>query len=244
MGSHLPVFPLNPLPTKITMPVFRLPEEPVFPRPHLATREGLLAVGGDLSPKRLLAAYRQGIFPWYSDGEPILWWSPNPRMVLYPNEFKQSKSFKKTLRKGVYRISSDTTFEKVIEACAATRLQSGEGTWITAEMMSAYIEMHNLGYAHSVEAWHEGQLVGGLYGLALGLIFFGESMFSTMNDASKVCLYHLTQFLVKNRFIIIDCQVSSPHLMRLGARNISREDFLTELNEALKYRTLKGNWRI
>ena len=226
------------------MPVFRLPDDPIFPPPQLATEEGLLAVGGDLSPERLLAAYKQGIFPWYSDGEPILWWSPNPRMVLYPNEFKQSKSFKKTLRRGVYRVSFDTAFEKVIRACAALRHESGEGTWITAEMMNAYIKMHALGYAHSVESWYDGQLVGGLYGIALGRAFFGESMFSTMSDASKVCLYYLSKFLHEHRFLIIDCQVPSAHLMRMGACNISREDFLTVLKEAQEYPSLNGPWPI
>ena len=226
------------------MPVFQLSDDPAFPPPHLATKEGLLAVGGDLSPERLLAAYRQGIFPWYSDGDPILWWSPNPRMVLYPQEFKQSRSFKRTLRRGTYRVSLDTAFERVIKACAKLRRENGEGTWITTEMISAYVNLHTLGYAHSVEAWHEGELVGGLYGIALGRVFFGESMFSTMSDASKVCLYHLTEFLLKYQFLIIDCQVPTAHLMRLGARNIARQDFLTEIEKAQKFPSLKGAWQI
>ncbi len=226
------------------MPVFQLSDDPVFPPPHLATKEGLLAVGGDLNPERLLAAYRQGIFPWYSDGDPILWWSPNPRMVLYPQEFKQSRSFKRTLRRGTYRVSLDTSFERVIKACAKLRRENGEGTWITTEMISAYVNLHTLGYAHSVEAWHEGELVGGLYGIALGRVFFGESMFSTMSDASKVCLYHLTEFLLKYQFLIIDCQVPTAHLMRLGARNIARQDFLAEIEKAQKLPSLKGAWQI
>ena len=226
------------------MPVFQLSDDPIFPPPHLATKEGLLAVGGDLSPERLLAAYRQGIFPWYSDGDPILWWSPNPRMVLYPEEFKQSRSFKRTLRRDTYQVSFDTAFDQVIKACATLRLKSGDGTWITSEMISAYDKIHTLGYAHSVEAWHAGQLVGGLYGIALGRIFFGESMFSTMSDASKACLYHLTKFLIEHRFLIIDCQVPTEHLMRMGARNIPREDFLAISNAAQKHPTLKGPWRI
>lgn len=225
------------------MPVFQLSDEPIFPSPHLASKEGLLAVGGDLSPERLIAAYRQGIFPWYSDGEPILWWSPNPRLVLYPTEFKLSRSFRKTLRKGTYSVSFDTAFEQVIKACVTLRLKSGEGTWITPEMMSAYIRMHTLGYAHSVEAWHAGQLVGGLYGIALGRIFFGESMFSTLSDASKYCLYQLSVFLIKKKFLIIDCQVASAHLMRLGACNISRADFLALLLESQKYPSFKAPWK-
>ena len=226
------------------MPVFLLSDEPVFPPSHLASKEGLLAIGGDLSHERLLAAYRQGIFPWYSEGDPILWWSPNPRMVLYPHEFKLSRSFKKAIHRGIYQVSFDTAFDQVIHTCAQIRLENGEGTWISSEMIAAYTRLYALGYAHSVEAWHTGRLVGGLYGVAMGRIFFGESMFSTMSDASKICLYHLVTFLSENQFLLIDCQVPTAHLMRLGARNIPRDTFLVELKEALQHPSLNGPWRL
>ena len=225
------------------MPVFALPDEHIFPPPHLATREGLLAVGGDLSPGRLLVAYRQGIFPWYSEGDPILWWSPDPRMVLYPHEFRASKSLGKTLRRQRYQVTFDTAFDQVIRNCGRLRTENGEGTWITPEMEAAYIHLHTLGYAHSVEAWHEGGLVGGLYGIALGCIFFGESMFSTMSDASKVCLYHLIAYLLENQFHLVDCQVPTDHLARMGARNIPRKTFMAQLKNALGCSFRKGFWK-
>ena len=224
------------------MPVFTLPEEYVFPPPHLATREGLLAVGGDLNPGRILAAYRQGIFPWYSQGDPILWWSPDPRMVLYPHEFRPSKSLKRTIRRTIYQVSFDTAFDQVIHNCGRLRTKNGEGTWITPEMEAAYKKLHMLGYAHSVEAWHDGQLVGGLYGIAIGHIFFGESMFSTMNDASKVCLYHLNAFLLIKKFSLIDCQVPSEHLRSLGGVFIGRGEFLEQLQKLIKFPTHSGSW--
>jgi len=226
------------------MPVFALPDKHIFPPPHLASPEGLLAVGGDLSPGRLLAAYRQGIFPWYAEGDPILWWSPDPRMVLYPNEFNPSRSLKRTIRRQIYQVSFDTAFDQVIHNCGRLRTENGEGTWITPEMAAAYIQLHTLGYAHSVEAWHDGQLVGGLYGIAMGRIFFGESMFSTMSDASKVCLYHLITYLLENQFHLIDCQVPTDHLARMGARNISRKIFMAQLKNALGYPSHKGVWEI
>lgn len=224
------------------MPVFRLTDQLAFPSPHLATEEGLLAVGGDLSIDRLLLAYSQGIFPWYSEGQPILWWSPDPRMVLYPDEFKRSKSLDKTIRRELYQVTFDTAFGQVINACADTRIRNSEGTWITPEMRTAYTQLHEQGYAHSVEAWYHGQIVGGLYGICLGRIFFGESMFSTMTDASKVCLVELVKFARNQEFTIIDCQVPTPHLRSLGARNIARRKFLTLLNQSLQFPSLTSFW--
>lgn len=217
------------------MPVYLLSDKLIFPPVRLATPEGLLAAGGDLSVERLLLAYESGIFPWYSEQDPILWWSPDPRLVLYPDEFKISKSLKKTIRQGIYHVTMDTAFEQVISACAKTRLDDGTGTWITDEMRSAYCRMHGRGFAHSVEAWHDGMLVGGLYGVSLGLVFFGESMFSVMSDASKVCLVYLVQYLKERRFSFIDCQVATDHLRRMGARNVSREAFIDQLNQALQH---------
>ena len=191
----------------------------------LAEPNGLLAAGGDLSPPRLLAAYRRGIFPWYSEGQPILWWCPDPRAVLCPDEMKVSRSLRKTIRRGHFRITTDMAFPKVVERCAAPR-RDETGTWITEEMKNAYIRLHRLGYAHSVECWHEDGLVGGLYGIALGRVFFGESMFSQMNDVSKVALTHLREL----DFELIDCQVPSGHLARLGAKNMDRRAFLRLLD--------------
>ena len=170
------------------MPIFALTGEPVFPPPQLAEEDGLLAVGGDLRPERLLEAYRAGIFPWYSDGQPILWWSPDPRLVLFPGEFHRSRSLRKTGKRGIFEVRFDTAFTAVIAACARAPRSYGEGTWITRAMRSAYTRLHRLGYAHSVECWHDGALAGGLYGISLGSCFFGESMFAHMTDASKMAL--------------------------------------------------------
>lgn len=226
------------------MPVYLLTDDLVFPPVHLATPEGLLAVGGDLSPERLLLAYQSGIFPWYSEGEPILWWSPDPRMVLYPDELKISRSLRKTIRSGRYRASMDTCFDQVIRSCGRTRIESGQGTWITAEMEKAYIRLHRLGCAHSVEIWHQEDLVGGLYGVSLGRCFFGESMFSTMNDASKVALVILSNHAISKQFDFIDCQMKTDHLTRLGAREITREDYLSQLRQTLQYPVLRGPWNL
>lgn len=201
----------------------------------MATEDGLLAVGGDLSVDRLLLAYRSGIFPWYAEGDPILWWSPDPRLVLFLDELNISRSLKKTLRQGVFQITMDAAFEQVISACANTRLENGTGTWITEEMKNAYCRLHELGYAHSVEAWRDGQLAGGLYGVSLGSAFFGESMFSQATNASKVCLAHLVQYLQTHGFAFIDCQVATDHLQRMGARNIPRKAFIEKLNVALRH---------
>lgn len=191
---------------------------------------GLLAAGGDLSPQRLLAAYRLGIFPWTSEGNPLLWWSPDPRMVLIPDRLKISRSLAKTLRHKQYEVRLDTAFRQVIEACAqAPRVGQG-GTWISTDMQHAYTELHQMGIAHSVETWCEGKLVGGLYGVALGRAFFGESMFARTTDASKIALAHLCAFMHQKSFGIIDCQMETTHLASLGAMPISRKDFSTALD--------------
>lgn len=195
----------------------------------LTQPNGLLAAGGALDPQWLLTAYRQGIFPWYSPGEPILWWSPDPRLVLLPDELHISRSLRKTLRRCPFELRVDSAFSAVIEACAAPRAPA-LGTWISAEMRAAYLAMHELGYAHSVECWRDGRLVGGLYGMALGRVFFGESMFSVATDASKVAFAHLVRFLRTRGYAIIDCQMKTAHLMSLGAREITRQQFLDMLD--------------
>jgi len=226
------------------MPVYRLSQKLVFPSPHLASHEGLLAVGGDLSIKRLLLAYRLGIFPWYSEGEPILWWSPEPRLVLYPDELKISRSLNKVINKGAFKVTMDRAFKEVISECARVRLETQEGTWIIDDMVSAYCRLHAAGFAHSVEAWREERLVGGLYGVSLGKCFFGESMFTRVTNASKVALVALVNHLKALRFALIDCQITTAHLKRFGAREISRARYLKELNEALIAPTLRGSWTL
>ena len=198
-----------------------------FPNPEHALEEpdGLLAVGGNLSPQRLLRAYRNGIFPWYSAGQPILWWSPNPRTVLFPDHIKISRSLCKTLKKKVFSVAMDTAFERVLQRCGEPRRHE-PGTWITPAISVAYRRLHQLGYAHSVEAWHGGQLVGGLYGIAIGRVFYGESMFSRMSDASKVALVALCQQLQRWEFALIDCQMHTAHLHSLGAEDIPRRTFI------------------
>ncbi len=213
------------------MPVFQLSNEPVFPRPDLAEPDGLLAVGGDLSPPRILQAYAAGIFPWYSEGSPILWWSPDPRMVLFPQEFKRHKNLWRLVRSGKFRVTMDADFSAVISACSKAERKGQEGTWITKEMQKAYIRLFDLGFAHSVECRLAGKLVGGLYGIALGKIFFGESMFHHVADASKVALWYLVDYLLENDFKLIDAQQDTPHLRSLGARLMPREEFLKILKE-------------
>jgi leucyl/phenylalanyl-tRNA--protein transferase len=216
---------------------------PAFPPVDTALTEpaGLLAAGGDLTPAWLLTAYKRGIFPWYSGGEPILWWSPDPRLVLRPDEMKISRSLRRTLRQGRFEVRFDTAFAAVIAACAAPR-EPGGGTWITREMQSAYLRMHELGYAHSVEAWEEKELVGGLYGMALGRAFFGESMFSRRTDASKVALAHLASHLKKNDFAIIDCQMTTNHLLSLGAAEMPRRTFCDGLATWTREGAEPGRW--
>ncbi len=202
-----------------------------FPDPNLALSEpdGLLAIGGDLKPERILEAYKQGIFPWYSDDEPILWWSPNPRMVIYPEQLHISKSLKKSLKKSSYRITFDTYFEAVIRACAGTTRNRQDGTWITPELLAAYTALHHAGVAHSIEVWNGSQLVGGLYGLAIGQVFFGESMFSKESNTSKMAMVFLCELLLKWQYQLIDCQVHTNHLSSLGAINIPRTEFLAHI---------------
>jgi len=223
------------------MPVYRLPEAIVFPPAECAVGSGLLAVGGDLSPERLLAAYREGIFPWYAEGEPILWWSPDPRFVLFPGELRVSRSMRQFLQKGILRITFDHAFRGVIAACRKPR-PGQDGTWITEEMRKAYIALHDLGYAHSVEVWHEEKLAGGLYGVSLGRVFFGESMFSALENASKAALITLVSRLRELDFELIDCQVESAHLASLGARPLPRHEFCAFLKRSLRHETLRGNW--
>jgi len=224
------------------MPVFQLTQKLLFPPPRLAREDGLLAVGGDLSRERLLLAYRLGIFPWFSEDMPILWWSPDPRLVLYPADLKISGRMKRTLRKNIFRISLDCAFEQVISACAEVRLNAGEQTWIVADMISAYTRLYEAGFAHSVEVWHGEELAGGLYGVSLGGCFFGESMFTRVSNASKVALVNLASHLIRHGFDLIDCQVYTPHLLRMGAREIPRHRFLAQLNESLRKPTIKGKW--
>lgn len=225
-----------------SMPVFELPDEYVFPHPSLANPDGLLAVGGDLSVERLLLAYANGIFPWYVEGSDILWWSPNPRMVLFPDDLKVSASLKQTLRSGQYSVTFDQVFSQVIAQCALVKRAGQEGTWIVPEMRQAYIALHEAGFAHSVETWHGDRLVGGLYGVSLGRIFFGESMFHLRRDASKVALYHLVQRVKAWDFLLIDVQQETGHMQRLGARLINLETFLEILKKSLEFPTIKGNW--
>jgi leucyl/phenylalanyl-tRNA--protein transferase len=223
------------------MPVFKLNSDCIFPPVHRASKSGILAFGGDLSPERLLSAYRQGIFPWYSDGEPILWWSPDPRFVLFLDELRISRSMQKILRSNRFKITFDQDFHGVISACQKPRKKEKE-TWITTEMLEAYDTLHRMGFAHSAEAWCEDKLVGGIYGVSLGRCFFGESMFSVMSNASKAALIRLVEGLKALHFSFLDCQVYTEHMETLGAKLISRVTFIRLLEEALENDTLQGNW--
>ncbi len=226
------------------MPVFRLPDdEIVFPHPELADPNGILAVGGDLSPDRLLLAYEWGIFPWFNPGEPILWWSPDPRFVLFPDELKIAKSMRPYFNQRKFEVTVDRNFEDVIRACQIQKRdrQMG-GTWITEEMVQGYCKLHELGYAHSVEVWQGEELVGGLYGVSLGKIFFGESMFAKVSNASKFGFITLVQQLKKIDFQLIDCQQKTKHLASLGARSIDRKIFLEFLEKNQHEETLVGKW--
>ena len=226
------------------MPVFQLGKELVFPPPEAAEPGGLLAVGGDLEPERLLLAYSLGIFPWYDEELPILWHSPDPRMVLRSGELRVSRSLAKVLRAGRFEISLDRDFEHVIRACARSPRPEGPGTWITGDMISAYLQLHELGFAHSAEAWQEGALVGGLYGISLGSCFFGESMFALRSDASKVAFVILVRQLERWGVDLIDCQVHTDHLARFGASDWPRARFLEELRRGLEKPTRRGPWRL
>jgi leucyl/phenylalanyl-tRNA--protein transferase len=226
------------------MPVFQLSEKLLFPPPQLAREDGLLAVGGDLSEERLLLAYRQGIFPWYSPGDPILWWAPSPRLILVPEEFHLSRRLAREIRKGVFSVSMDTVFEQVIAACAAIRLEQGEPTWLTPEMIKAYCRLYTSGFAHSVECWQNGDLVGGLYGVSLGKVFFGESMFSRVSNSSKVAFAALARQLSVWEFDMIDCQMKTGHLVRLGAKEIPGVEFYRRLARSVAQETRRGKWQL
>ena len=208
----------------------------------LSEPSGLLCAGGDLAPATIVAAYSRGIFPWFSDDQPILWWSPDPRMVLFPGEFKYSKSLAKTVRAKKFEVRFDIAFADVIKGCAAPRTEAG-GTWIVNEMQTAYARLHNLGIAHSVESWRDGKLMGGLYGIALGRMFFGESMFARETDASKVALVALVEKLARDGFELIDCQQETKHLARFGARPIARADFVRRLQELINSQSTQSHWR-
>ena len=215
----------------------------IFPNPRHSADEGLLAYGGDLSPNRILTAYRKGIFPWYNEDDPILWWSPNPRLVLYPEEFKVNKSFRRFLRQRRYSVKFDNNFRDVIEYCSQVERNGQSGTWIIDDMKRAYIELFNMGFAHSVEVYEENILVGGLYGLSMGRVFFGESMFSLKNSASKVAFKALSDVLGSRGYDFIDCQVKNSYLVQMGARDIERDIFLDELDYALSRSSDLGSWQ-
>lgn len=218
------------------MPLFELNDELIFPHPDLAEDDGLLAIGGDLSPERLLLAYSNGIFPWYNPGEPIQWWSLNPRLILYPDKFKCSDSLRRILKSEKYEVKINRNFRLVIENCANAKRkgETGLGTWISEEMIDAYNKLHEMGYAHCIETYYKGELVGGLYGVGIGKIFVGESMFYTQRDASKVALFHLVEIAKKNGLHFIDAQQSTPHLISLGAEEIPRKKYLKLLKKALE----------
>jgi len=223
------------------MPVL-LTDDISFPDPALSDQNGLLAIGGDLSQERLISAYEKGIFPWYSDDTPILWWSPDPRLVLEPSNLHISKTLKRILKSKKYQITFDKAFSRVINKCANITRQNQDGTWIIPDIVKAYIKLHKNGLAHSVESWFNGELVGGLYGISMGGIFYGESMFALMPDASKVAFSYLVTLLQLWNFDLIDCQVTTSHLMNFGAHEISRDNFLKQLNTSLKKRSLQRDW--
>ncbi len=222
--------------------VYRIPEELVFPPPEEAGPDGLLGVGGDLSSERLLLAYSQGIFPWYDNDLPILWYSPDPRTVLFPEQLRVGRSLAKTLRRKHFDIRMDTAFNEVVKGCASVKRPGSSGTWITGDMITAYSRLHALGFAHSAEAWNSGRLLGGVYGVSLGRAFFGESMFARASDASKVAFVYLVRQLQCWGFELIDCQMKSGHLARFGAVDIPRTEFLSLLAKALRGGTRRGKW--
>ena len=224
------------------MPIYRLEEAPIFPDPTHAEPDGLLAVGGDLTPERLVNAYGNGIFPWYSEGEPMLWYSPDPRMILHPENLKISKTLTRLIKSQKYEQRIDTQFEAVIRNCSQAPRPDQDGTWITEEMIVAYIKLHQLGLAHSFETYQDGNLIGGLYGISLGKAFFGESMYHHSRDASKTAFAHLCQFAQDHDFHFIDAQVPSEHLERLGAQEVTREDFLNQLQKSNNNPTLQNSW--
>jgi len=222
----------------------RLGFDYIFPNPRYAMKEGLLAYGGDLNPDRILVAYRRGIFPWYNEGDPILWWSPDPRLLLYPNDFKIHRSLRKKLRQKRFTVKLDRNFEAVMQHCAEVPRHGQEGTWILPEVVEAYSLLHTRGFAHSVEVYDEDdKLVGGLYGISTGRAFFGESMFALKPDASKIALAHMVELAKQWSFYFIDCQIPSEHLIRLGAVRVERDRFLDELEISQQYLGMPGNWQ-
>ncbi len=224
------------------MAVYELGKALVFPPVDSSEEDGLLAFGGDLSAKRVILAYESGIFPWFSEGYPILWWSPDPRFVLFPDKLKISSSMKKFMKKTSYTVTFDTYFKEVITSCAKMREESG--TWITKEMQEAYCNLHSLNLAHSVEVWENGELIGGLYGVSIGRCFFGESMFSKKMNGSKFGFITLVEFLKKKGFIIIDCQVHTNYLESLGAEHIPRKEFLQIIKKGFESNTMKYKWEL
>ncbi len=224
------------------MTIYRLFAAPVFPNPEEADPDGLLAIGGDLSPQRLLAAYSSGIFPWYGPDSPILWWSTDPRLVLFPGNLHVPRSLRRVLNQDRFEFTMDTAFDQVVKGCAATPRPEQEGTWLVPDMVDAYQEMHRLGFAHSCEAWLGGELAGGVYGLGLGGVFFAESMFYRVPEASKAALVRLVRALECWGFTIMDCQQTTSHMLRFGAREISRREFLAQLARGLRQSTRRGPW--
>jgi leucyl/phenylalanyl-tRNA--protein transferase len=224
------------------MPVYRIPEELIFPDPALAEPDGLLGVGGDLSPDRLVLAYRNGIFPWHEhEGDPM-WWSPDPRCVLYPDKLRVSQSLMRRLKKGEHTITVDERFAEVIRHCAAVPRKGQKGTWITGPFIDAYIELHRLGHAHSIEVLRDGELIGGLYGVAVGSVFCGESMFSLLPDASKIALVDLVDRLKRTGYPLIDCQMANPYLLSMGAEEVDRRRFLRYLQHLLQRQGSPAAW--
>ena len=224
------------------MPVYMLGKENVFPDPNDAEETGLLAVGGDLSPERLLLAYKSGIFPWYSEDDPVLWFSPDPRLIFELEEYKPGRTLRKLLNSGKYEVRIDTDFDAVIKSCATIARDGQSGTWITDEMLKAYTKLFEMGYAHSFETYFNGEIVGGLYGVSLGGAFFGESMFHFEKDASKVAFHFLVLKCIESNFDFIDSQVPTEHMKQLGCIQISRDKFLKRLNNSLEKETVKGPW--
>lgn len=226
------------------MPVFRLDERLIFPPAELADDNGVIAVGGDLRPERLVLAYASGIFPWYGEDLPIIWHSPDPRMVLEHDQFHVSRSLRKAMRKQPYEIRLDTAFDEVMRACAVAPRPEQDGTWIIDEMIDSYVALHHQGFAHSAEAWRDGELVGGLYGVSLGSAYFGESMFARADNASKIAFVTLMAQLKVWGIDLIDCQVHTEHLARFGAEEWSRERYLDALEVAMKRPTRRGTWSL
>jgi len=223
------------------MPIFQLADDLLFPPAELASPSGILAIGGDLSPERLILAYQKGIFPWYLEGEPIIWWSPDPRFVLFPEEIYVSRSMRQVFKKGTFTITYDLRFRDVVENCRQSRQDRGN-SWITNDMLEAYCRLHDLGYAHSVEAWAGDVLAGGLYGVSLGSCFFGESMFTRLSNASKAALITLVSVIRELSFTIVDCQVYTDHLLSLGARMIPRKEYLDLLAANVHLPMMRGKW--